>query len=127
MANESIGPLGPQFGPDFITLQVNDETGKLFALEVYPDSNNQLLKNNGLPMQFYFMPQRVYLAKKQDSPKDFDFGMTIFKGLLTTEDTVGVTDAMTSAGEISSGGGICSFSTTFAIPESVIQGAIQQL
>ena len=127
LANESIGPLGPQFGPDFILLKVKGEDGQPFELEVYPDANNPLLKKNGLPMQFYFLPQRVYLAKKQNSPKDYDFGMTIFKGLLTTEDTVGVSDAMTSAGEVSTGGGICSFSTTFAIPESVLQGAIDLL
>lgn len=127
MANESISALGPLFGPDFITIQVNDETNRLFELEVYPDANNGLLRANGLPMQFYFVPQRVYLAKKQDSPEDFDFGMTLFKGLVTPEDTVGITDAMTTGGAVSVGGGICSFSTTFAIPDSVIQGAIQQL
>lgn len=127
MPNEAITPLGPMFGPDFITIQVNDQTNRQFQLEVYPDANNGLLRANGLPMQFYFVPERVYLAKKQDSPQDYDFGMTIFKGLMTPEDTVGVTDAMTSAGAVSVGGGICSFSTTFAIPESVIQGAIQQL
>jgi len=127
MANETLTALGPLFGPNFITVQVNDETGKQFQLEVFPDANNPLLKANGLPMHYYFMPQRVYLAKKQDSPQDFDFGAMIFKGLMTTEDTVGITDAMTDSGSVSEGGGVCSFSTTFAIPESVIQGAIQQL
>lgn len=127
MPNEAIRALGPVFGPDFITIQVNDETNRQFQLEVYPDANNGLLRANKMPMQYYFVPQRVYLAKKQDSPEDFDFGMTIFKGLLTAEDTVGITDAMTTGGAVSVGGGICTFSTTFAIPESVIQGAIQQL
>src|SRR6266851_6734262 len=127
MANETITALGPLFGPDFLTIVVNDETNQPFHLEVFPDANNPLLKANGLPTHYYFMPQRVYLAKKQDSPADFDFGATIFKGLMTTEDTVGITDANTDAGAVSEGGGICSFSTTFAIPDSVIQNAIQSL
>jgi hypothetical protein len=124
MANETITPLGPLFGPNFIIIDVNDDTNRLFQIEVFPDANNPLLKTNGLPAHYYFMPQRVYLAKKQDSPTDFDFGATIFKGLMTTEDTVGVTDAMTESGSVSEGGGFCTFSTTFAIPESVIRNAI---
>jgi hypothetical protein len=127
MANETITPKGPRFGADFITIQVNDDTKRPFELEIFPDAENPLLKMNGLPAHFYFMPKRVYLAKKQDSPGDFDFGATIFKGLMTTEDTVGITDAMTESGSVSGGGGFCTFSTTFAIPESVIRNAISLL
>lgn len=127
MANETLTALGPLFGPNFVIVTVNDETGKQFPLEVFPDANNPLLKANGLPLHFYFMPQRVYLARKQDKPEDFDFGATIFKGLMTTEDTIGITDAMTESGSVSEGGGICVFSTTFAIPASVIQSVIQIL
>jgi hypothetical protein len=127
MANDTLTPLGPLFGPNFITIQVNDDTNRLFQLEIFPDANNVLLKDNGLATHYYFMPQRIYLAKKQDSPADFDFGATIFKGLLTTETDVAVTDPMTESGAVSVGGGICSFSTTFAIPESVIRNAIAVL
>ncbi len=127
MANEAVSPLGAQFGPNFLIVTTNDETGTSFSLNIYPDTNNPLLKANNLPMHFYFMPQRVYLAKVQSSPLDYDFGMTIFKGLMTTEDTIGVSDANTSGGELDTGGGICSFSTTFAIPDSVIQNAINIL
>lgn len=127
MANEAAVPLGPVLGPNFIVVTVNDETGKEFALEVYPDANNPELKANGLPTHYYFVPSRVYLAKKQTAPKDFDFGMTIFKGLATSETTLGVTDAATTGGAVESGGGFCTFSTTFAIPESVVRGAIQKL
>jgi hypothetical protein len=120
MANLTVTPLGALFGPDFIEVTVNDDTGKSFQLEVYPDANNPLLKANGMATQYYFLPQRVYLAKKQDSPADFDFAMTVFKGLMTSETTVGVTSANTTGGELDAGGGICTFSTTFAIPDSVI-------
>jgi hypothetical protein len=125
--NETITPLGPLFGPNFIIVEENDDTGKPFQLNVYPDANNPLLRANGLQTHYYFEPQRVYLAKKQDFPTDFDFGLTIFKGLMTTETTIGVTDANTTDGEVSAGGGICSFATTFAIPESVINKVVDRL
>jgi hypothetical protein len=121
-----ISGLGPLFGPDFIEVTVNDETGMAYSLQVYPDANNPSLKAAGLPSQFYFQPQRVYLAKKQDSPQDFDFGMTVFKGLMTDETSLGVTGETTD-GSVEEGGGFCSFTTTFAIPDSVIAGAIQKL
>jgi hypothetical protein len=127
MTNESPGPLGALFGPDFLIVTVNDDTNTKYSLEVYPDANNTLLKANGLPTQYYFVPQRIYLAKKQDSPQDFDFGMTVFKGLMTSEDTVGITDAKTPGGDVEAGGGFCTFSTTFAIPDSVIANAIKAL
>jgi hypothetical protein len=125
MANEAITALGPVFGPDFVIITVNDETNKLYHLEVYPDANNSLLKREGLATQYYFIPERVYLAKKQTAPNDFDFGMTVFKGLMTSEDTIGITT--TTGGAAEAGGGFCSFSTTFAIPDSVIANAIQKL
>jgi hypothetical protein len=128
MANASLAtPLGPLFGPNFILITVNDENNRPFPLEIYPDSNNPLLKESGLATHYYFQPQRVYLAKKQDDPATFDFGATVFKGLMTTENTVGVTDAMTVDGVASAAGGFCSFATTFAIPDSVIAKATVML
>ncbi len=127
MANEPLSALGPVFGPNFIIVEVNDDTGKLFKLNIYPDVNNPLLKENGLATHYYIQPKEVYLARKEDSPSDYDFAMTVFKGLMTTEDTIGITDANTSSGEATSGGGFCTFKTTFAIPENVIQKAIQKL
>jgi hypothetical protein len=119
-------PVGPVFGPDFLVIVVNDDSKMEYHLEVYPDYNNPLLKAAKLPTQYYFVPQRVYLARKQDSPADYDFGMTVFKGLMTAEDTIGVS-ASTPGGEVDAGGGFCSFSTTFAIPDSVIKNAVKAL
>lgn len=127
MTDDSIHALGPLFGPDFITIEINDESNMKFALEIFPDAANPALKKNGLPTQFYYMPKQIYLAKREDSPTDFDLSVTLFKGLMTTEDTIGVTDAMTSGGEVDAGGAFVSFSTTMAIPESVIAQALAKL
>jgi hypothetical protein len=128
LANEALGPLGPIFGPNFLVVTVNDDqTGRQFELEIYPDANNPQLKANHMRTHYYFVPRRVYLAKKETAPADFDFAMTIFKGLMTSETTLGIADRPVTEGSGEIGGGICTFSTTFAIPESVIQGVKNQL
>ena len=124
---EFLSASGPIFGPDFVLVTVNDETGTQYQLEVYPDASNEDLRKAGRPMQYYWQPGRVYLAKKQNSPKDYDFGLTVFKGLMTTETSVGVTDEMTTGGAVEEGGGFCAFTTTFAVPDSVVANALQVL
>jgi hypothetical protein len=127
MAALAPSPAGPLFGPDFVLVTVNDDDGTKYSIEVYPDAMNNELRAAGLPAQYYWQPGRVYLAKKQDSPQDYSFGMTVFKGLMTTETTVGITDEMTTGGTVESGGGFCAFTTTFAIPDSVIEKALELL
>jgi len=127
MTDDSIHALGPLFGPDFITIEINDETGTPFALEIFPDAANPALKRSGLATQFYYMPKQVYLAKREDSPTDFDFGVTLFKGLMTAEDTLGISAIPSTGGEADVGGAFMSFSTTMAIPENVIAQALAKL
>src|SRR5579871_2067084 len=126
MPDLTVAPLGPLFGPDFITITVNDATLGAYNLMVFPDANNPQLKANQLPMQFYYMPQAVTLAKKQGSP-DYDFSCTIFKGLMTSEDTLNAGNVASVGGEIDAGGGFVTFSTTMAIPSSVMDAAKAQI
>ncbi|MGW2288569.1 hypothetical protein [Streptomyces phaeochromogenes] len=121
-----LSATGPLFGPDFVLVTVNDETGQRYALQVYPDASNDELRAAGQAPQYYWQPSRVYLAKKQTSPEDFDFGMTVFKGLLTSETHIGV-EAEQAGGDIEAGGGFCTFTTTFAVPDSVIANAVKAL
>ncbi|MFH8836788.1 hypothetical protein [Streptomyces sp. NPDC017868] len=118
-----VSGVGPLFGPDFVVVTVNDDTGKPFQVQVYPDAHNPELRAAGLPTQYYFQPAQVFLARKHDSPGDFDFEMTLFKGLLSEETHISPSDL--AGTEL--GGGFCSFSTTFAIPPSVITGAVEKL
>ncbi|MEU4102119.1 hypothetical protein AB0F16_16250 [Streptomyces tanashiensis] len=118
-----VSGVGPLFGPNFITVTVNDETGRDFHLQVYPDAHNPELREAGMPTQYYFQPAEVFLARKHDFPDDFNFQMTLFKGLLSEEANVAPADLVGS--EL--GGGFCSFSTTFGIPPSVITGVLEKL
>jgi hypothetical protein len=127
MTDDSVHALGPLFGPDFILIEINDQTKGTFALEIFPDANNPALKSNGLATQFYYLPKRIYLAKKEDSPADFDFSVTLFKGLMTSEDTLGISGIPSTGGEVDAGGAFISFSTTMAVPDSVVAGALAKL
>jgi len=127
MADLAVQPLGPLFGPDFLLITVQDANSGNFELEVFPDANNPTLKANGLPMQYYYMPKSLYLAKKEDNSGDFDFSVTLFKGLMTSEDTLGVSGMQTSGGEADAGGAFVAFSTTMAVPDSVVASALAML
>src|SRR6266481_5512814 len=127
MPNLAVQPLGALFGPNYLTIQINDQAGVTHTLEIFPDAANPALRANGLPMQFYYMPQELYLAKKEDSPKDFDFSVTLFKGLMTTEDTLGLGGIPTTGGEVDAGGAFVTFSMTMAVPDSVLAQALAQL
>ncbi|MFI6166191.1 hypothetical protein ACIBCN_05325 [Nocardia sp. NPDC051052] len=120
-----VSGVGPLFGPDFVVVTVNDETGKRYDVQVYPDAHNPELRQAGQPTQYYFQPSRVYLARKHDTPDEYDFQMTLFKGLLDEESSVTPEELRDAVTEI--GGGFCTFSTTFAIPDSVIEGVLQKL
>lgn len=120
-----VSGLGPLFGPDFVVVTVNDATGTPFPVQVYPDANNPDLRAAGLPSQYYFQPAQVYLAHKQTSPQDFDFEMTLFKGLGSEE--ADITPATLQGASTEMGGGFCTFSTTFAIPPSVIDAVVAKL
>src|SRR5262249_4888199 len=101
------------------------ETGTRFDVQVYPDAHNPELRQAGLPTQYYFQPAQVFLARKHDSPQDFDFEMTLFKGLGSEETNITPEELAGASTEM--GGGFCTFSTTFAIPPSVIDGVIAKL
>lgn len=116
-----VAASGPIWGPDFVVVTV-EQNSVQYALQVYPDANNAALRAARLPTQYYWQPSQAYVAKRSDDPADYDFGMTLFKGLMTSDRDVGVTSA-----DQEMGGGWLTFSTTFAVPDEVITGAISQI
>lgn len=117
-----ISANGPIWGPDKVIVPVTDQAGTQYQLEVYPDANNAALRAAGLPTQYYWQPGGVFVAKRPDNPALYDFGMTVFKGLLTSDRDIGVTSA-----DQEMGGGWLTFSTTFAVPPEVITAAVAQI
>jgi len=119
--SDFVAAHGPIWGADFVTINV-EQNGTLYPLEVYPDANNPALRAAGVPTQYYYQVAECSVAKRTDGSGNYDFGMTLFKGLLTSATDVGVTSA-----DQEMGGGWLSFSTTFGVPPEVITAAIAQI
>lgn len=128
-----LAPLGPLFGPNFqlITVKPQQQNGGnatsdelSYALQIYADALNPELKEAGLQTHYYYQPSRAYLARRQDNPEDYDFGVFIFKGLMSQASTIGAND---EDGIMETGGGWCVFTTTFAVPDWVLADALKQL
>jgi hypothetical protein len=113
-----ISANGPIWGPDYVVVTV-EQNGTPYALQIFPDANNAALRAAGLPTQYYWQPAAVYPATRPDNQSLYDFGMTLFKGLLTSADDVGVTSA-----DQEMGGGWLTFATTFAVPPEAITSAV---
>jgi hypothetical protein len=126
VADDFLSAAGPIWGGNSVKVVVQGDNGTFYTLQVYPDAKNTQLKAAGLPQQFYFQPARVSVAKLSNSD-DYDFSMTLFKGLMTSETDLGVNAMNTNGGTVEIGGGFCAFSTTFAVPDSVLASAVQKL
>ncbi len=103
-------PIGPLFaaGNEIIT------TGG-YQIVFLPDVHNEQLQNEGKPPTFYWLPNTVRLATKQNG--DFKFHFTHFYGKRGTGTTIGV------AGDDEVAGGLLSFSTTCSFPPEVMAEA----
>ena len=99
MSTEILAPLGPRRVLTSSRSMLTT-TPVAYPARSLPRRNNPQLQAAGVATHFYFMPKQVYLARKATVPADFAFGMTVFKGLATTESTIGVTDAMASDGAV---------------------------
>lgn len=110
-----VTPLGAYFGGNYVIVTVM-QNGVQYDLQIYPDANNEALRAAGLQTYYYWQVKELSVPKRQDNPALFDFGMTLFKGLLTSDRDIGVTSS-----EQDMGGGWLTFSTTFGVPDGVIR------
>ena len=122
MAYEYNGsPLGPYYGPNRMLLVQQDEDGKTYQLNIFPDLFNEELRKEGKPLQFYYLPDEPRMAKADNG--DYMFHFTKFAGVLTADDNI----AVASPGQVEVAGGVLAFTSTLKIPDRVIQNAIDQL
>lgn len=94
---------------------VKNKDGVDFSMIFFPDVNNDLLRQAGLPMHFYYVPQSVHLAKDFiDGQLQYKFHLQEFAGVLTKDGNIGTPKDLELAG------GYLTFSTTMATDESVM-------
>ena len=114
-------PIGPYYGPNRMLVVQQDEDGKTYQLNIFPDLFNEQLRKDGKPLQFYYLPDEPRMAKNDNG--DYMFHFTRFAGVLTADDNI----AAASTGQVEVAGGVLAFTSTLKIPDSVIQAAIDQL
>lgn len=113
-------PYGyPHAGAGTVEILLEKEDGADFAVLFSPDPNNMLLRDAGLPMQFYYYPRNPRLAKHPDGR--FKFSMQVFKGEGDSSTVIGAEGLEEEAGAYTS------FTSTIDLPEDLLKKAIDKL
>jgi len=111
--------LGPVWEPNFM-LVTHQKDGQSYQLQIYPDYFNNELRDAGKPMHFYYKPDAPRMAQYADGTYKFSF--IKFEGVLTADDSIDSPGAQTEVA-----GGVLAFTSTFKIPDDVIENALTQL
>ncbi|UKJ08519.1 hypothetical protein [Solitalea lacus] len=119
LSNEFL-PAGPLYCSDTIVVKA-EEAGINYSLIVFPDFNNEAMKTGPQKkMHFYYMPDKVRLARTDNN--DYQFSFLRFKGVLNKDYNMGI-----EQGQLEPGGGIVNFGVTLKVPEAVMQIAKQKI
>ncbi len=118
--NKNIDPIGPMWTGGFVDVQTADEeSGVNYTLLFLPDKNNNLLREAGKPMCFYYALDTPRLARRPNG--DYMFGLQKFSGVMDPTKNIG-TDGYSELA-----GGYLTFTTTLKIPEAVMEKGIENL
>lgn len=115
-----VTPLGyPHAGAGTVEILLEKEDGADFAVLFSPDPNNMLLRDNGLPMQFYYYPKYPRLSKHPDGR--FKFSMQVFKSEADGTTVIGAEGLEEEAGAYTT------LTSTIDLPEALLKKAIDKL
>ncbi len=115
-----VTPLGyPHAGAGTVEILLEKEDGADFAVLFSPDPNNMLLRDNGLPMQFYYYPKYPRLSKHPDGR--FKFSMQVFKSEGDATTVIGAEGLEEEAGAYTT------LTSTIDLPEALLKKAIDKL
>lgn len=111
-------PVGPVYAGGFEEFVIEDENGEGHTLLFLPDRNNDALQRERKPPVFYYIPEKVRLARNAAN-NDYKFRHIHFVGVFD-ETTAGIEKGETS-------GGVLSLTTTSRFPASVLKQAEAQI
>jgi hypothetical protein len=111
-------PVGPVFTGGFEEFVIQNEQGEGHTLLFLPDRNNDALQSERKAPVFYYIPEKVRLARNADN-NDFKFRHIHFVGVFD-ETTAGIEKGETS-------GGVLSLTTTSRFPPAVLKQAESQI
>ena len=107
-------PVGPLFAAG-----TTEITKSGYKISFLPDAHNDELQRAGQPPVYYWLPNEVRLAQKDNG--DYRFSMIHFVGVRSAGTTVGATGTEEVAG------GVLTFATTASPPGAVLQEAQNEL
>lgn len=109
----------PHAGAGTVEILLEKEDGADYAVLFSPDPNNILLRDAGLPMQFYYYPKAPRLAKHPDGR--FKFAMQVFKSEGDSSTVIGAEGLEEEAGAYTT------LTSTIDLPEALLKKAIDKL
>lgn len=109
----------PHAGAGTVEILLEKEDGADYAVLFSPDPNNILLRDAGLPMQFYYYPKAPRLAKHPDGR--FKFSMQVFKSEGDSSTVIGAEGLEEEAGAYTT------LTSTIDLPEALLKKAIEKL
>ena len=122
MPNLSVTPGGAIYVGGDLVVKTKNKDGIEYSMIFYPDKNNNDLRESGLPMHFYYIPDRVFLAKDTiNGQRQYKFHLQKFAGVLTEDGNVATPQDLEIAG------GYLVFSTTLAVDEATMAAIRDQL
>jgi len=115
-----VNAAGPIMAGGFESLTLND-AGVEYSLVFFPDKHNDELQAAGKPPVFYWMPNSMRLARKQNG--DFKLSFLHYLGVQDGETNLQVPPGSTRE----TSGGILSFAMTGAPPDGILSAAHKQI
>src|SRR5215475_12199953 len=115
-----VNAAGPIMAGGFETLTLND-AGVEYSLCFFPDKHNDELQAAGKPPVFYWMPNSMRLARKQNG--DFKLSFLHYLGVQDGQTNLAVPPGSTRE----TSGGILSFAMTGAPPDGILTAAHKQI
>jgi len=112
---------GPLWGGPNSLMAATDINGVTVQLQIYPDICNDDLRNAGLPMHFYIMPDDGLVRLAQNDQQKYMFHFTKFSGVLTQDSNIGV------KGQEEVAGGVLSLTSTMELPAGIIDSIRDQI
>ncbi|WP_410667916.1 hypothetical protein [Amycolatopsis sp. cmx-4-68] len=109
-------PIGPLYAAGLAPI-----TKSGYTVLFLPDAHNTELQNEGKAPVYYWLPNKVRLARRDGDTGDYAFSMIHFVGIRSEDSNVGVDGTE----EVS--GALLGFSTTSTIPGAVLEEAQNQI
>ncbi|HSM56583.1 MAG TPA: hypothetical protein VK879_10555 [Candidatus Sulfomarinibacteraceae bacterium] len=110
--------VGPAWVGQVLPIDVEAD-GRVYRVQWLPDRNNDLLREAGKPMHFYYLPDRPRLARDEDG--HYIFHLQKFSGVMDPTKNIG------EDGFAELTGGALTFTATLGMPKEVLDQAFEGL